>query len=104
MTKIIENQSQDYNLNYGLYSEPGAPNYNERIEACSKVLRENEVLKSNTSQSLQNLDGKMLKKSETINYEKDFKIRRAEYLKKVTENNSFIKAELDFAASVFIDE
>ena len=102
--KIIENQSKDYNVNYGLYSEPGAPNYNERIEACSKVLRENEVLKSNTLQSLQNLDGKMLKKSETINYEKDFKIRRAEYLEKVTENNSFIKAELDFAASVFIDE
>ena len=86
----MENQSNDYNIEYGLYSEPGAPNYDERIEACSKVLRNNEVLKSDKTQGLKNLDGKVLKKLETLNYEKDFKNRKTEYLKLVTENNSFI--------------
>ena len=30
--QIIEHQSKDYNIDYGLYSEPGAPDYNARIE------------------------------------------------------------------------
>ena len=102
--KIIENQSNDYSIDYGLYSEPGAPNYDERIEACAKVLRDSEELKSDKTHSLKNLDGKMLKRLETLNYTEEFKNRKAEYLKLVTENNSFIKAELDFAATSFIDE
>ena len=44
--KIMEQQAQDYNIEWGFYSEPGAPDYNERIESCTKFLRENENLKS----------------------------------------------------------
>ena len=43
-------------------------------------------------------------KSETLNYEKEFKKRKKEYLISVSENNSFIKAELDFTSTMFIDE
>ena len=31
---ILQSQSSDYNLDYGLYSEPGAPDYAKRIEYC----------------------------------------------------------------------
>ena len=102
--KIIENQSNYYNIDYGFYSEPGAPDYDERIKACSEALRKGEDLKSDKVQGLANLDGKDLKISETLNYMKVFKKRKNDYLKLVTENNSFIKAELDFTATSFVVE
>ena len=102
--KIIENQSNDYNIDHGLYSEPGAPDYDERIKASSEALTKSEELKSEKVQGLHNLDGKELKISETLNYVKEFKKRKNDYLKLVTENNSFIKAELDFSATSFLVE
>ena len=102
--QIIEHQSRDYNIDYGLYSEPGAPDYNARIENCTKDIRDSEEKKSKKLQILKNLDGKKLKKTEALNYEKEFQRRKKEYLKSVTENNYFIKAELDFSVTSFIDE
>ena len=34
--KIMEQQAKDYDIEWGFYSEPGAPDYNERIESCTK--------------------------------------------------------------------
>ena len=39
-----------------------------------------------------------------LNYKKQFKKRKTEYLISVSENNPFIKAELDFTSTKFIDE
>ena len=69
-----------------------------------KVLRENENLKSDKVQTLKNLDEKSLKISETLDFDKEFKKRQNEYLKFVTEDNSFIKAALNFEATLFLDE
>ena len=55
---IKEQQAQDYNIEWGFYSEPGAPDYNERIESCTKFLRENENLKSIKFKLLKILMGK----------------------------------------------
>ena len=100
----MEQQAQDYNIEWGFYSEPGAPDYNERIESCTKFLRENENLKSDKVQTLKNLDGKTLKVLETLDFHKEFKRRQNEYLKFVTEDNSFIKAALNFEATIFLDK
>lgn len=84
---------------------PFAPaDYNERIESCTKFLRENENLKSDKVQTLKNLDGKTLKVLETLDFHKEFKRRQNEYLKFVTEDNSFIKAALNFEATIFLDK
>ena len=69
----MENQSSDYNLDFGLYSEPGAPAYHARVESCTKQLRESEVLKSNSIQNFKNIDGKSLVKKEALNYVKSMK-------------------------------
>jgi hypothetical protein len=68
------------------------------------ILRESEEIKSSKLQSLKNLNGKKLKKTKTLNYEKDLQKRKSEYLKSFTENISFIKAELDFTVTIFHDE
>ena len=60
--------------------------------------------KSEKVQTLKNLDGKTLKVLETLDFDKEFKRRQNEYLKFVTEDNSFIKAALNFEATVFLDE
>ena len=99
----MENQSKDYGIDYGFYSEPGAPEYEERIAACSNFLRESEQLKSDKVQHILNLDGKPLKTQESLNFEKEYKRRQKEYLKFVTEDNSFIKAALNFEATSFLD-
>ena len=99
--EILEKQSQDYNLDYGLYSEPGVPDYKIRIKSCTKVIRETEALKSSSAQSLKNIDGKRLNKEETFNYDNIYKDRKAKYLKSVVKNKSFTKTELDFNATVF---
>ena len=67
-------------------------------------MRKSEELKSEKVQGLHNLDGKELKIAETLNYVKEFKKRKNDYQKLVTENNSFIKAELDFSATSFLVE
>ena len=100
--EILESQSSDYNLDYGLYSEPGAPDYSMRIECCLKMLRESEALKSSSTQSLKNVDGKKLNKDKTFNYEKKYKDNKRKYLESVIKNKSFIKAELDFVATDFL--
>ena len=61
-------------------------------------------MKSEKVQTLKNLDGKTLKVLETLDFDKEFKRRQNEYLKFVTEDNSFIKAALNFEATVFLDE
>ena len=81
----------------------GAPDYEERIAVCSKFLRENEQMKSDKIQHILNLDGKSLKTHESLNFEKEYKKRQKEYLKFVTEDNSFIKAALNFEATSFLD-
>ena len=67
-------------------------------------MRENENLKSEKVQTLKNLDGKTLKVLETLDFDKEFKRRQNEYLKFVTEDNSFIKAALNFEATIFLDK
>ena len=67
-------------------------------------MRVNENLKSDKGQTLKNLDEKSLKISETLDFDKEFKKRQNEYLKFVTEDNSFIKAALNFEATSFIDK
>ena len=100
---LMENQSKDYGIYYGFYSEPGAPEYEERIAACSDFLRESEQLKSDKVQHILNLDRKPLKTQESLNFEKEYKRRQKEYLKFVTEDNSFIKAALNFEATSFLE-
>ena len=51
------------------------------------------VLNYNKAKNLINYDGKTLKKETSLSFVREFKTRRAEYLKLVTEENSFIKAE-----------
>ena len=101
--QIMEHQSKDYNIEFGIYSEPGAPDYQERIKSCIEMIRESGEMKSNSVKDLGNLDGKKLKKKETFEYEKEFKKRKDDYLKLVTMENSFIKAELAFKATSFIE-
>ena len=100
---MMENQSKDYGIDYGLYSEPGAPDYEKRIAVCSQFLRENEQLKSDKIQHILNLEWKSLKTHESLNFEKEYKKRQKEYLKFLTEDNSFIKAALNFEATSFLD-
>ena len=61
-------------------------------------------MKSEKVQTLKNLDGKTLKVLETLDFYKEFKRRKNEYLKFVTEDNSFIKAALNFEATIFLDK
>ena len=100
--KILENQSADYDLDVGLYSEPGAPDYRRRIAACTNQLRSSEALNAVNAQDVKNLDGKYLNKSMVFNYQKEYDKRRNSYFESVAENKSFIKAELDFAITSFI--
>ena len=74
--KILENQSADYNLDYGLYSEPGAPDYSKRIEACAKQLRDSEALNSTKIDKVMNIDGKHLNKTKVFDYDKEYQSRR----------------------------
>ena len=104
LKKLMENQAKDYNFEYGLYSEPGAPNYNKRIESCLKLFQDEETLSSEKVQPLQNLDGKKLQETETLNFDKEFRRRQNEYMDFVTEENSFIKAPLNFKATTFLYE
>ena len=100
--EIIEHQAKDYGLNIGIFSEPGAPDYEERVKNCRSALEESKVLKANICQLLENLDGKALKK--ILGYEVEYKKRKREYLKSVKINNSFLKAELAFNVTKFINE
>ena len=59
----MENQSKDFNFEYWLYSEPGPPDYNKRIESCAKLFEGEEILGSGKVQPLQNLDGKKLQET-----------------------------------------
>ena len=102
--ELMENQSKDYSLDHGMYSEPGAPDYSARIDGCQKMLRETNVSKADLTQSLKNNDGKYLLKPKTLNYEKEYEARKSSYLTSVTKNNSFIKAELDFNCTKFLRE
>ena len=61
-------------------------------------------MKSEKVQTLKNLDGKTLKVLETLDFHKEFMRRKNEYLKFVTEDNSFIKAALNFEATIFLDK
>ena len=61
-------------------------------------------MKSDKVQPLKNLNDKTLKISETLDFDKEFKKRQNEYLKFVTEDKSFIKAALNFEATLFLDE
>ena len=45
-----------------------------------------------------------LKFQKTLDFDKEFKKRQNEYLKFVTEDNSFIKAALNFEATSFLDD
>ena len=63
---LMENQARDYNFEYGLYSEPGAPDYSKRIESCLKMFQDEELLSSDKVQPLQNLDGKNFKRQKHL--------------------------------------
>ena len=63
---LMENQARDYNFEYGLYSEPGAPDYSKRIENCLKMFQDEELLSSDKVQPLQNLDGKNFKRQKHL--------------------------------------
>ena len=52
-------------------------------------LWESEQLKSDKVHYILNLDGKLLKTHESLNFEKEYKRCLKEYLKFVTEDNSF---------------
>ena len=43
--KILQQHSKDYSINYGLYTEPGVPDYDGRIELCLEYVRQSEGLK-----------------------------------------------------------
>ena len=68
---LMENSINLFFLNHPLSAD-----YNERIESCTKFLRENENLKSDKVQTLKNLDGKTLKVLETLDFHKEFKRRK----------------------------
>ena len=100
----MENQSKDYNFEYGLYSEPSPPDYNKWIESCLKLFEGEEILSSDKVQSLQNLFNKKLQETETLIFDKEFRKRHSEYLDFVTHENSFIQAHLYFKATTFLYE
>ena len=100
----MENQSKDFNFEYGLYSEPGPPDYNKRIESCAKLFEGEEILGSDKVQPLQNLDGKKIQETESLNFDKEFRKKNSEYLDFVTDKNSSIKAPLYFKATTFLYE
>ena len=102
--EIMEHQAEDYDIDFGIYSEPGVPDYNSRVESCRNSLEESGIIKAESFQSLKNLDEKTIKQEEAFNFEKEFKRRKNDYLKSVSTNNSFIKAELDFNITEFLDE
>ena len=99
--ELMEKQSNDYDLGFGLYSEPGAPDYKARVEACRAEIRKSEILESQNVSKLKNLDGKFLEVKETLNYFEEYEKRRKAYLKNVSENHSYINAELQFNATTF---
>ena len=78
--RLLENQAVDYDLDHGLYSEPGAPDYMIRVDACTKQLRESKVLSASNVQDLQNIDGKPLNKDTVFNYNKEYDRRRKLYV------------------------
>ena len=102
--EIIEHQAKDYGLDFGIYSEPGAPNYEERVKHCRQALEKSGVLKANIGQLMKNLDGKTMNKNQILNFDVEYKRRRNEYLESVKINNSFIRAELAFNVTRFINE
>ena len=73
-----------------------------RVDACTNQLRESKVLSASNVQDLENIDGKPLNKDAVFNYNKEFDKRRKLYVQSVADNNSFIKAELNFAATKFL--
>ena len=34
--EVKEHQANDYDIDFGIYSKPGAPDYNARVESCRK--------------------------------------------------------------------
>ena len=68
------------------------------------MLRETNVLKADLTQTLKNIDDKLLLQSDTLNYEKQYEARKSNYLASVTKNSSFIKAEPDFNSTQFLCE
>ena len=100
----MEHQAEDYDIDFGIHSKPGAPDYNSRVESCRKSLEESTILKAESSQSLKNLDGRTIKQEEAFDFEKEFKRRKNYYLKYVTAKNSFIKAKLDFDITAILNE
>ena len=56
---------------------------------------------------LKTLDGRKLKKLETLNYEKDFKKRKNEYLSQFQQITTLLRLNffvVDFTSTIFIDE
>ena len=62
------------------------------------------MLKANIGQLMKNLDGKTMNKDQVLDFDVEYKRRKSEYLKSVKMNNSFIKAELAFNVTRFINE
>ena len=62
------------------------------------------MLKANIGQLMKNLDGKTMNKNQILDFDVEYKRRRSEYLESVKINNSFIKAELAFNVTRFINE
>ena len=98
---IVEHQSEDYNLDLGIFSEPGAPDYSKRIRYCRNQLRNEEVLTYDSHQGVCSIYGKPLDTTKSLDFENETERWKYNYLASVKENQYFIKAELDFIASVF---
>ena len=56
-----------------LYSKAGAQDYKKRIESYLKMFEDNDISSSDTVQPLQKLDGKKLKYTETLNFDKELR-------------------------------
>ena len=79
-------------------------NWIKRIESCLKLFEGEEILSSDKVQPLQNLDGKKIQETESLNFDKEFRKKNSEYLDFVKDKNSSIKAPLYFKATTFLYE
>ena len=88
--KMRNNASDDYNFSANM-SEPGAPDYDERIKYCRTQLRKSEYLDYDANSALKNLDGASLTK-DSLKFEDFARAMKKEYLVNVTKSKNFVTA------------
>lgn len=90
--KMRNNANIDYNISMEM-TEPGAPDYENKIQYCRTQIRTSEYLDYDVKSQLKNLDGATLDK-ESLNFESMAKSMKQEYLENVVKSKNFITAAI----------